>query len=797
MMKLPRICLLVLCLSIGSYAVSAQATGVSVRIDSVHYGMVGSADLTGFVTYSVLVDFTSSDDFLTAIYGVNDDGICYDPDWADVDINTDSVFFNVPDFGGELASEILCFAFDTFEEVQFDSYATIGMECNEDGGSLTMALICPTPPELGTTFNDNDQFFIDDGLIFALPGSWNGYSGANLQVEAFQLTSNGGISGCFNIQHYAGDDVTTSDTLKVCFDQPHPCINAPIDTTVMLLDTALCAGQVPLVQIGLTGAGNGDISFDLYADGVYQGTQVGNPQYPSLDPGVDYYWTMIDEVGCRDTSNVWSYVVPEALTFTAQVDEGVLCAGDSTGVISYAFSGGQVPYTIVANATDTLSLSGLAEDLFCGPYVITITDGNGCMASDSVNIACPAPILFDIDSTPIACSADCDGAVGAAASGGTGALEVLLYEAAAPLVYLDQQSGFAPVAVSADSLCAGDYVLYASDAQGCVVTDTLFYDAPNPLSLQVDSVVDILCGGQCDGLAYLSFGGGTGILGLTLDGIPTPVSDLEGLCALESSLVCVTDENACSACDSLTIVQNPPLEFLFDVDDATCIGQADGSIGYFAQGGVGELEVLYGPFDADLEALEGGSYSFTVTDSLGCELNEVIEVGYDVETDMTLAFNVTPVSCFDQEDGAVQAVVVGGEQPFEIVWNDPSSSTTLDVNNLAPGSYTVQITDAVGCVVDSSALVGFNPDCIFISTAITPNGDGFNDTWFIGGMDLHPNAVVQVYNRWGQLLFEESGYQDPWNGRFNGSELPIGDYYYFIDLGNGREPFTGTVTLKY
>jgi gliding motility-associated-like protein len=80
---------------------------------------------------------------------------------------------------------------------------------------------------------------------------------------------------------------------------------------------------------------------------------------------------------------------------------------------------------------------------------------------------------------------------------------------------------------------------------------------------------------------------------------------------------------------------------------------------------------------------------------------------------------------------------------------------------------------------------------------LTPNGDGFNDDWVIGGLEFFPTALVQVYNRWGQLLFESRGYNQRWDGTWNGRLVSVADYYYVITYDVNRDPLTGTVTVKY
>jgi gliding motility-associated-like protein len=81
-----------------------------------------------------------------------------------------------------------------------------------------------------------------------------------------------------------------------------------------------------------------------------------------------------------------------------------------------------------------------------------------------------------------------------------------------------------------------------------------------------------------------------------------------------------------------------------------------------------------------------------------------------------------------------------------------------------------------------------------ISNAFSPNGDNINDRWIINGLREF-NCVVEVYNRLGQRVFRSVGYQQPWDGTISGKPLPVGTYYYVIDLRNGDEPLSGNITI--
>jgi len=80
----------------------------------------------------------------------------------------------------------------------------------------------------------------------------------------------------------------------------------------------------------------------------------------------------------------------------------------------------------------------------------------------------------------------------------------------------------------------------------------------------------------------------------------------------------------------------------------------------------------------------------------------------------------------------------------------------------------------------------------------TPNGDGVNDVWLIPGITDYPGAEVNVYDRWGQRVFRDVGYREPWDGTHNGKAVPTGTYYYDIRLNQleGRSaPYTGFISI--
>lgn len=122
-----------------------------------------------------------------------------------------------------------------------------------------------------------------------------------------------------------------------------------------------------------------------------------------------------------------------------------------------------------------------------------------------------------------------------------------------------------------------------------------------------------------------------------------------------------------------------------------------------------------------------------------------------------------------------------------------SAPTSLPLDNIR---YYVQLTGTGGCAIKDSVdiRVLLTPK---VPNAFSPNGDGINDTWIIKYLEDYPNSKVDIYNRYGQLVYHSDGYVNGrgWDGTTNGKPLPIGTYYYVIQPGSGRKPISGSITI--
>ena len=195
-----------------------------------------------------------------------------------------------------------------------------------------------------------------------------------------------------------------------------------------------------------------------------------------------------------------------------------------------------------------------------------------------------------------------------------------------------------------------------------------------------------------------------------------------------------------------------------------------------------------------------------ICNGLDDNCNTQIDEGFDVDGD-------TYTTCNGDCDDANAAVFPGAPDIDDDIDNDcdeeidedadedddgftPEEGDCDDTNPAVyPGAEEIcnGIDDDCDGAIDEDLDCGEAP--FFIPNGISPNSDGLNDVWILNGIENYPSCSVKIVNRWGQLIFDSVGYTQPWDGTYQGSRLPSGDYYYTIQL-NDDLIFTGFVSLK-
>jgi gliding motility-associated-like protein len=124
-----------------------------------------------------------------------------------------------------------------------------------------------------------------------------------------------------------------------------------------------------------------------------------------------------------------------------------------------------------------------------------------------------------------------------------------------------------------------------------------------------------------------------------------------------------------------------------------------------------------------------------------------------------------------------------------------SNTMTPVVNPPQTMSYLLQVSSTLGCGVSSDEVIVKVFDKLQIPNVFTPNGDGINDKWEIELLDLYTECNVEIFNRYGQVVFHSIGYEKPWNGTYQNKPVPAGTYYYVIDTKVARQILSGFVDV--
>lgn len=216
-----------------------------------------------------------------------------------------------------------------------------------------------------------------------------------------------------------------------------------------------------------------------------------------------------------------------------------------------------------------------------------------------------------------------------------------------------------------------------------------------------------------------------------------------------------------------------------NLQNVRCFGESNGFAQANIMGGTGAYRYQWS-HDASqsrssVNNLPAGSHSVTIRDENDCELilNFVI-----TEPDILVIDEVisTLVSCPGGSDGTLEAIVSGGTAPYTFIWEENDATGSL-ANGYSKGAYTVTVIDANGCQSNSSQTVDEIIPKVILPNAFTPNGDGTNETF---GPSTPCDIVfkMEIYNRWGQIVFSTKSSIDHWDGTFNGAILESGKYGY-------------------
>lgn len=505
-----------------------------------------------------------------------------------------------------------------------------------------------------------------------------------------------------------------------------------------------------------------------------------------------YNISATDASGCTVTIQVpISTTTPPSFTVSAN---DITCSGLDNGDATAVGAGLNFDWsTGLSGAT----ISGLSE----GTYVVTGTDPlTGCSAVQSVAVNEPDTLMMAISNVdaPL-CFGDCTGEITAVAVGGS-------------IPYSYTWSSSANTGQLETGLCNGITTTTVTDANGCITSEDITLVDPQLLTVVTDNVIDATCINSQDGAVDITAAGGAGSYTYawttTPAGFTSAAEDLVGLYPTTYNLT-VTDDNGCIA------IEIVPVDTIFIVladaglDTSFCLNNC-----LIIQGsGIGPAGIIYEwntlPVTTILSTADTlefcpnteGFFPFTLTvsdancshtDTIVVTVNSlpIVDAGPDLDEVIGSFQNIGGAPT-----GPINSTYYWTPNTYFISLNDTAASNPeIEMNIIL--DYIVYVTDTNGCVNSDTVNVRPIPEITF-PNGFTPNGDGLNDDWQIDYIDQFPECVVEVYNRWGELLFRNVGYTIRWDGKYEGNDLPVGTYYYIIELNDPLfpEPYSGPITI--
>jgi gliding motility-associated-like protein len=503
-------------------------------------------------------------------------------------------------------------------------------------------------------------------------------------------------------------DVTLTDA-NGCTATATETISEPTALTVVMDSTDItCAGNTDGTASATPTGGTTPYTY-AWSNGGTSAALTG------LTAGT-YNVTVTDGNGCQVLSQTTVNGAGPAITFTIQTDSNVSCFGLSDGSLTVInISNAAAPYSFAWSNLDSDSIAG---GLSVGTYDVTLTDNDGCTATQSAPITEPTILLVSTNVlASVQCAGDSTGEIIAFTnSGGT-----------APYSFAWSE-GTTATGVASSTLTllpSGSYTVTLTDANGCTSSDTRIL---NPgVTIAMNPVVDtILCNGAADASITLNPTGGTTYsYAWSISGSTNSQTNL----APGTYSVTVTDNATLCSVDSTFVLTEPSaISLTSSGTDLTCYNDASGTATANATGGTGILNYSWsnGDITQTITGLDSGQYTVTVTDQNLCAVTDVVDITQPTEL-IANASITTEVSCNGESDGAIAVNATGGTGALNYTWsNGTTGATATTLTAIVGGTYTVTITDASLCET-VTAITLVNPTNLYVSLDSTFDPSCTND----------------------------------------------------------------------
>ncbi len=417
-------------------------------------------------------------------------------------------------------------------------------------------------------------------------------------------------------------------------------------------------------------------------------------------------------------------------------------------------------------------------------YQVTVTDLEGCSAVGQATVPHPEPITYQTNSQAAVCFNEENGIVWIDNLNGGNQ----------PYSYALNNGATTASSDSIYNLRAGAYNIIVTDINGCTTERQVVIDQPQDIDIDL-TIENVNCKGEETGSISAEAAGGSGDYSILWNTGSTDFSirDL-GIGAYD---VTITDSQGCTNVTEAAISE--PAESLsgFAVsEDATCNSGADGMIDITVSGGEPPYQYSLDSvrfFDPNIFlGLTADDYTTYIRDNNGCIISTN---GVTVGEPDALAITITGEELIHRGDSTLLNIFVNSPSVLTYQWSHigPSSLSCYDCPNpwAQPNDvtiYEILVTDEFGCTDTAQIKIDIYANrVVYIPSGFSPNGDAYNDVFYVQGPERLMVKTLRIYDRWGELVYEilEVPANNPafgWDGTFNGKDVNQGTFVYYTEV---------------
>jgi gliding motility-associated-like protein len=555
----------------------------------------------------------------------------------------------------------------------------------------------------------------------------SGGSGSNYTYEwsngATTQDISGLVAGCYTVTVSDDGSVICETVETICIPAcelllnvtttNNDCVNNSIGTATATITTSCSSTTYTYIWTTGTGAFVGTTST---ITGLLDGT---------------YIVTVTDANGLTVTGS--GVITGNGGITSTIVGTNNVCNGDSTGTATVTGIGGSTYTYMWSNNYTTQTITTLTA----GTYTVTVTDTNtNCTSVSQVTIVEPPVTTITATTTPPSTTGGNDGSISITVTGGI------------PDYTYSWSTGDSTLIIM--NLPAGCYTVTVTDANGCTTTaEPCIPIEPLPCLLSVSSTAETCNPGNNGTVTATMIGVGCSAIepitfewedanGVNVGNIAMVIGLTEG-----TYFVTATDANLDTQTASIDVNLIGGILVSISSTNISCNGESDGTATASGSGGVpfANGDYMYSwsnsATTATISSLASGTYTVTVTDATMCTGVQTVVITEEDPIEITEV--ITPLNCFGGADAMISLSVSGGVSPYTYAWS--TSSTNDSITGLIAGTYTIIVTDSVGCekmedyLIDQpqAVTITVDPDTSICDSFLVVNAtasSGTTITWY-------------------------------------------------------------------